>query len=290
MSELSLLILLKIAYVAVGLVLCLLGKSLIEKKLEVNFRGEGSVGESTFKVVTTSPGLIFLIAGLFAIGAAIFQEFEIVDSSRESADKQAADNSSSALQTSHLLERTRQIRFAGGDQSLVSVDEAIDLASQYAGEGDIERASIYAAIAIVASPASLVRFHQDPAFESVINNPQLVRIIQARFELPLGQPAEPENQLSPLAEQNLGRLQSLARLGSPGKDKNDDAVRVSESIPASEGRQPVAQTFEQLQQVLDLSPAVLLEELRKPQKQWILHSGELMSMLEMAIDSKMSNE
>lgn len=289
MSDLTLLVLLKIAYLVSGLILCLVGKGLIEKKLRANFEGEGSIGESSFKVVSTSPGLIFLTAGFLAIAAAIFQEFKIVDSDIETMVETGTDSMNEGEKITTLVKSIREIRFADADHTEPSLDAAIDLASAYAAAGNIEESAVYVAIAIVTSPATLARFYEDKIFEPVLNNPQLQRIIQSRFALPMSMPEIPGNQLSTLAEQNLAMLQSLARLEAPTDDQISLAWNKSESIPNNPGQQSEVQIFALLEQLLALSSNVLHTELVKPGRRWILHNEQLMLRLEIAIDTKMRN-
>ena len=289
MSDLTLLILLKVAYLGCGLVLCLIGKGLIERKLKAKFESEGSVGNSTFKVVSTSPGLIFLTAGFFAIGAAIFQEFELVDSNTDSSMVSADPSSDSTAKISKLVERVRTIRFADADSSESSVESAVAFATRFAASGDIERASVYAAMAIVASPGSLAQFHEDSVFEQVLENPHLRNIIQARFELPIFQPQTSSNHLSPVAEHVLSRLQSLGKLESPATDRIGQAAKLSEAIPDTADTQGEEISLDQLMQVLELSASVLLNELRKPQRSWILENDKILTELELAVDARMRN-
>lgn len=286
MSELTLLVVLKVAYLGCGLILCLVGKGLIEKKLEANFEGEGSVGKSSFKVVTASPGLIFLVAGLLAIGAAIFQGFEIVDSSKESFTE-STDQSTEKI--TKLVGKIREIRFINTDLSGPSVNAAINLATEYAVAGNIEESAVYVAIAIVTSPGTLARFHEDKVFVAVLKNPHLNNIIQSRFALPISMPQTPDNQLSTVAVQNLAQLQSLARLESLAADQISLASKKSESIPNIDNQQSEEQTLKILEQILDLSADALLKELSKPHRRWVLENEKIMIKLELAIDLKVRN-
>lgn len=68
---------LRVAYLAVGLGLCWIGRSLIERGVSADFKGEGAVARFRFKVVTASPGLVFGVAGLVVIGLAIFRQAQV---------------------------------------------------------------------------------------------------------------------------------------------------------------------------------------------------------------------
>lgn len=68
---------LRIAYLAIGFGLCMIGRSLIERGVNANFEGQGGITNVQFKVVTASPGLIFCVAGLAVIALAIFRQVEL---------------------------------------------------------------------------------------------------------------------------------------------------------------------------------------------------------------------
>ena len=75
----------EIAHLSAGIALCVLGKALLEKGIRGDFTGEGEVASKKFRLVTTSPGLVFLIAGLAVITATVFTQSEFVQTSNETA-------------------------------------------------------------------------------------------------------------------------------------------------------------------------------------------------------------
>jgi len=76
---------LRVAYLAIGFGLCLIGRSLIERGVSANFEGQGAITSMRFKVVTASPGLVFGVAGLAVIALAIFRQAELPLGPLESA-------------------------------------------------------------------------------------------------------------------------------------------------------------------------------------------------------------
>lgn len=74
---LAIVAILRLAYLGTGLVLCLIGRSLIEQGIVTRFEGQGGAAGVRLRVVTASPGLVFALAGLFVIGLAIFRQVEI---------------------------------------------------------------------------------------------------------------------------------------------------------------------------------------------------------------------
>lgn len=57
----------KLAYLATGLVVCFIGKGLLEKGISGKFFGEGGGASQSFRIATSSPGLVFLVAGLVIV-------------------------------------------------------------------------------------------------------------------------------------------------------------------------------------------------------------------------------
>ena len=64
-------IIMEIAYLATGIILCMIGKSLLEKGISSKFVAEGEVVSKKFRLITSSPGLVFLVAGMAIIIYAI---------------------------------------------------------------------------------------------------------------------------------------------------------------------------------------------------------------------------
>lgn len=101
----------EIAHLATGIALCVLGKSLLEKGIRADFLGEGEIVSKKFRLVTASPGLVFLLAGLVVITAAVFTQSEFVQSTMpartagvESAKAAPAAAAPATQTTSRLLE------------------------------------------------------------------------------------------------------------------------------------------------------------------------------------------
>ena len=60
-------VLLEISYLATGIVLCMIGNSLIKKRISSDFHAEGEFDSKKFKLITSSPGLVFLTMGMIII-------------------------------------------------------------------------------------------------------------------------------------------------------------------------------------------------------------------------------
>src|SRR3989442_15885072 len=83
-------VILEVAHLATGVALCLLGKSLLEKGIRADFFGEGEVASKKIRLMTSSPGIIFLLAGLVVITATVFTQSEFTQSSVEPGPSSSA--------------------------------------------------------------------------------------------------------------------------------------------------------------------------------------------------------
>ncbi|MFX0067361.1 MAG: hypothetical protein ACFFC7_35010 [Candidatus Hermodarchaeota archaeon] len=76
-TEALLILIIKFAQLGTGLVLCFLGKVLLEKGVRADFFGEGEIASKKLRIITSSPGIIFLIAGLSIVIFAIKTQAEL---------------------------------------------------------------------------------------------------------------------------------------------------------------------------------------------------------------------
>ena len=76
-EELVFVVLLKLFQLSAGIILCFVGKSLLEKGVRADFFGEGEILSKKLRIITSSPGLVFLVAGLGIIIATIFTQAKI---------------------------------------------------------------------------------------------------------------------------------------------------------------------------------------------------------------------
>ena len=242
------LIVLKMAYLATGLTLCLVGKRLIDRKRQTTFQGTGSVAKTTsFKLMTTSPGLVFLVAGFVVIAAAIFQKTNISESSRsgtqvvqptvgpvaqKSGDTRPTPGPTTTLQP--LVERVRSVSFIAGTQS--QVDTHLERARVLAADGRVDDAAVHLSVAVVIEPATLKEIVNDPAYAPILQQPQFNAIVQARFQLPLSTVDVPSG-ISAAAEEMIAQLRILARR-SVNDNATSQARTVVTSLPARAGQEP----------------------------------------------------
>ncbi|MBC8376633.1 MAG: hypothetical protein H8E26_11365 [FCB group bacterium] len=295
MSDLMLLVLLKVAYLACGLTLCIIGKNLIKKKFETKFEGEGLIAKTSFKIATTSPGLVFLVAGLIVIGVAIFQQSEISEAYHEATSKNKEWKTQELKTTMTddydvLVEKIRTIRFAQEADRTQFINTELKQAKDLANAGKVNEAAVHLSIAVVFQPAALANIVSDSAYFSVIKLPQFNTITTARFELPLHTTRLPVNSLSPIAEVVVTGLQTLASRQKLKDEQALEAWTIANLIPITRDIESTKMTVNRLVELLDKSPHVLLEHLSDVNGRWILEDQNILSELEVVINWKIQNE
>ncbi|HZR69749.1 MAG TPA: hypothetical protein VFB01_11920 [Burkholderiales bacterium] len=295
MSDVTLLVLLKAAYLFTGLVLCLVGKSLIEKKLQSRFQGEGSISKSSIKVVTTSPGMVFLVAGFIVIGTAIVQKTEISESYREeSSGAQSAGRAKDdrpRTETLRLMaQKARTISFAQQGESSPSVRDMLSRGRSFAREGRLQNAAVQLSMAVVVEPASLTEILDDPALAAAVQQPEFDAIVRARFALPLHPAVLPPGTMSAAAEEVLARLRSVAGRVPRQAAAEREARELARRIPAAAGTEPKRDTIARLISMLEKAPHVLLEKIDSPEQRWMLSDPEIVEALETSVDRRIRNE
>lgn len=290
MTELVLLILLKVVYLIAGLALCFMGKVLIEKKYETTFKGEGSLAKNSFKFTTSSPGLVFLVAGLIIIGVAIFQKSEINETHKEKQTEKGSSTDFELNRYQSLVETTSNIRFAGESELTQFVQTKLIQAKEASIAGNIDEAAVHLSIAVVTQPNILASILADDVYVAVLKHPQFNAIVQARFKLPLIAVNLPSTTLSVIAEEVISGLKQLTTRQKPGDKQSTEARIITKNIPNKSGIESENITFNRLAKLLDISPYILLEVLNSDKGQWILNAPKILGMLDDKINWKIQNE
>jgi hypothetical protein len=206
-------IIFEIAHLATGVALCILGKSLLEKGIRADFLGEGEIASKKIRLLTSSPGIVFLLAGLVVVTSAVFTQSEFVQSGGGAA--LAAPSSAPTTQTtSRLLDSSvaapRVESVAAGSDSIrvlrglatVLVAANPDVVDSYGsateivnrirqarnGPDELRRKKVMAAIDDLAAqqPAVMPRLVVDPEFDWVLSDEQTIRNLQAHLTAQLG--------------------------------------------------------------------------------------------------------
>jgi len=305
MSNLTLLILLKLAYLAAGVALCFIGKRLVEKGYQTKFEGEGAVSSTSVKLVTTSPGLVFLLAGLTVIGIAIFQKSQLSESFRnqgqtpvtpaataaphlEAPQKSQGPASNSAGKTDlvMLVEKTQTISFASESDDLRLAQTSLRRARKLITQGKVDEAVIPLSVAVILDPSVLRTITSDSAYSQALEQPQFQAIAEARFKLPIAVVEIPSAALSSAAQEILSRLQTLAAREPEQNPKQVEARRLAASLTDNGSTESAAVTTAKLVRILDMSPRVLLDKLQRSDSRWILTRPGIANELENQIDRK----
>ena len=160
MQALFFLILLKVAYLTCGIILCLIGNNLIRKGIETKFEGEGSFAKNSIRIVTTSPGLVFLVAGLIVIGTTIFQKTKIEEAyqfavNQNNLNSTFPDKQKQLDSWQKYVVRTKKISFSGDNYRTQFAGRELQTATQFLEDNKVDHAMIYASSAFFYSTRTI---------------------------------------------------------------------------------------------------------------------------------------
>jgi hypothetical protein len=208
----------EIAHLTAGIALCVLGKSLLEKGVRGDFTGEGEAASQKFRLVTTSPGLVFLVAGLVVIVATVFTQSEFVQTSSENArlekgepmvtqttsrmvdTKMPAADADAASSNVRIVRGLATVLMAAHPNPTESYGTAAAIVARIRqarnDEAEVRRKRVVAAIDELASAhRTLVAYLvADPEFDWILSDPAVVESLRAHLAAQLGQsmtPAKP---------------------------------------------------------------------------------------------------
>ena len=215
----------EIAHLTTGILLCVLGKSLLEKGIKGDFLGEGEVVSKKFRLVTASPGIVFLIAGLVVITTAVFTQTEFVQIAAPTgapADESAKSTPPPGAPTMQTTSRLLEGSASRGDSRPAPLDNARivrGLATILAAANPNPSESYGAAIAIVegirnaknddaqarrgrvaAAIDELAAKHKallphvvlDPEYDWLLNDEFIVKSLHAHLMTQMGQSMTPK--------------------------------------------------------------------------------------------------
>jgi len=141
---------LRLAYLAAGLILAHIGRGLLEKGIRGDFAGEGEIASRKFKIITSSPGILFLIAGLGIVIAAIITPSEFIQQYSGGNTKQVETDKLKRLAGNYI--KSRMVKNGSqGDVERFSnwhFGRAVILADQK----EIEAAEAHLIMAVVLDP------------------------------------------------------------------------------------------------------------------------------------------
>ena len=262
---------LKLTYVVTGLTLCYFGKDMIEKGLSTGFRADGTVASAKFRVATTSPGLVFMLAGLVIVSLAIWRQAEFEAGARAGSASLAA-----------LADQVIVSRFAEPSPEGAFARSQMEAARRALADGDRESALLSLAQAVVLDPGFLKTTLQDEALAPLAADPRFEAMVRARWALApaaADQPS-PESPQTAAVPPVVGELGMLA-VDSP---RSEDVAALADAMPREAGREPVTATAARLRTMVARNPRVLYKLLRQPDYRWILEDDRLVAAVRAGIN------
>lgn len=173
-------VLLKLANLTAGILLCFVGRGLFERGIKGDFTGEGNVSTVRFRLVTSSPGAIFLLAGLAIVISSIVTQTEFVESSdsrkietRMFGQEGTGKLSPEASELHSMLTMYTQIHGTVGDDK-AQADRLVKQIPTNPASGSIDSSGKLLRQLFEASPSSLLRLLNDPRYHWILENATLV--------------------------------------------------------------------------------------------------------------------
>lgn len=106
---------LEILYISSGLILCIIGKNMLEKGIKADFSADGEIANKKFRIITSAPGLVFLLAGLVIVVTTITNKSKYTESSLYQILE--STNNDEIQITDSLLENNKYLSSSMQDQS-----------------------------------------------------------------------------------------------------------------------------------------------------------------------------
>lgn len=275
-------VILEIAYLATGLTLCFVGKGLLQKGIRGRFEGEGKFGSRTIRIVTASPGILFMLAGLTVIAIAISQTATIEERVTRTVEGGPQKEGEAGLRV--LLERVRVTKLAKTSNSQNVATQHYEAAKLRANQGEDALASTHLAIAITIDPSLLRNALEEPSLKKVIGNVHFQEITRARFELPLILEPLVPLEISPFAEAVLTRLTKFSEMHDPSRTTSHKSSQLVKAIPRDSGMEPIEKTMSTLDQLLHHDPHTLLVVLKDRDYSWMLEDHRVLDALNTGIN------
>ncbi|MCI0719531.1 MAG: hypothetical protein L0338_11270 [Acidobacteria bacterium] len=268
-------VLLEIAYLAAGLLLCYFGKDLLEKGITGTFQGGGGIASTRFRVVTSSPGLVFMLAGLAVVGIAIRTQSLFEQRRAESAPETSGPSMKELAETvvsSRLAEPSADQTFALGQ---------MQAARRLLESNDRSSAMVCLVQAVVVDPALLRTALQDAQISGLTNDATFQTIVRERFKLPLNLKTAAGKATLPI----LGALGMLANETGNAYDVTD-ALR---QFPRTPELEPLGTTAERLRDLVARNPKALFLLLRNQDYAWVLRNELLVKGLRAEVEAQLAD-
>lgn len=189
-------VLLKLANLIAGILLCFLGKGLFERGIKTDFTGEGNVSTVRFRLVTSSPGAVFLLAGLAIVISSVVTQTQFVESSEgrkvesrfmqdEGLAKRIPSESGTlspeASELRSMLTMYTQLHGTASDDK-VQADSFVKQIPTTPPSGSVDFTRVLLRQLFDTSPSSLLRLLNDPRYHWILENATLVGDLSDRVK------------------------------------------------------------------------------------------------------------
>jgi len=249
----------ELAYLVSGLIICFIGKSLLEKGITGKFSGEGEMASNKVRIVTSSPGIVFLIAGLMIIGLAIWRQSKLpVFPSTPPPSVTRADLEALARTFPSAIYATPN---AANDIAEANYLRALDRA----GEKAFVATRNHLIRAISLEPSLLMKALREPVLSEAFADAEFMMMMQARLRI--AQAASLQKPLPASFKTAITMLKILS-LTNRSVARPDEVGKIRAAIPTQDGQEPTDATLAKLSRLQMIDPKALAEVLSTPDFRW----------------------
>ncbi len=284
-------VIMEIAYLATGIILCMIGKGLLEKGISGKFLAEGEVASKKFRLITSSPGLVFLVAGLVIVVSAIYRQADFKQLVTKRADAKAGieepgQNSAVEDDLESLVQVMTSYSLAAPSEEQQFANQNYALAIENAEAGNWNTATEFLVRAISFDPSGVERALQEQKLRKIVRGPLFVTLAHARLNLALR--AQREQPLSAEAMAILSKLDIFA-MSVPQPADISKTNEIIAGIPTSARQESSHKTLRRMKALLKENPIALHSLLKDQQYRWILQDATLLAWLQKNSDTFFMN-
>jgi len=280
-------VIMEIAYLVTGIILCVIGKRLLEEGISGKFLAEGEVSSKKLRIITSSPGLVFLVAGLVIVSLAIYTKSEFKQLATKHGDTKAetklpSQNRGAEIDLNRLVEVMTSYSLAAPSEQSNIADKNFSLAIENAESANWNKASEYLVRAISFDPSKVERALKEQKLRKLVQDSFFVNFARSRLQLALR--AQREQPLSDQAMAILAKLDIFA--GSLPQPSNISRTKeIIASIPTSSGQETSQKTLGRMKALLKENPKALHSLLREQRYRWIFQDPTLLTWLQKSGDT-----
>lgn len=280
-------VIMEIAYLSVGIILCMIGKGLLEKGISGKFQAEGEVVSKKFRIITSSPGLVFLIAGLVIVVSAIYSQVEFKQTTTKpdnvkNETEKFGQNTTTKSDLVNLVQVMTTYKLVASSEEQQFANQYYTLAIQNAETGNWNAATEYLVRLISIEPSRIEMILREQKLNKILQNQLFITLAHARLNLVLQ--AQREQPLSAEAMAILAKLNIFAKSFQHPSDISK-TNKIIANIPTSAGQESNQKTLESIKSLLKENPKALHNLLTDRQYRWIYHDPLLFEWLQKSGDS-----